>query len=105
MKKRRGKFLDNDRKRAVEMVKSALGDYSSRWAAIKSVSRLIGCSPNTLLDWVHRDDAACREQDAGGISDRERVKALEGEIRELRRINEILRLASACLFSARSTAA
>ena len=70
------------------------------WAAIESISAKIGCVPQTLHEWVrkHEVDAGARP---GTTSDqRERVKALEREVKELRRANEILKLASAFFASA-----
>ena len=84
------------RARAVRMVLENEDDYSSRWAAITSISANIGCVPQTLSRWVKR-----REVDSGSrtgvptdIADK--MKALERENRELRQTNEILRKASAC---------
>jgi transposase-like protein len=70
-------------------------EYESQWAAIKSIAEKIGCTSETLRKWVRQ-----AERDAGkrpGITteERERLKALEREVRELRRANEILRKASA----------
>ena len=73
------------------------GEYPSLWAAIESIAPKIGCVPQTLLDWVKQAEA---EVDAGarpGVSTAEaqRIKDLEREVKELRRANEILKLASA----------
>jgi transposase len=70
-------------------------EYGSQWAAIQSIAGKIGCTAETLRKWVRR-----AERDSGlraGLtsSDRERLKALERENRELKRANEILRKASA----------
>jgi transposase-like protein len=70
-------------------------EYSSQWAAIRSIAEKIGCSPETLRKWVQQ-----AERDVGlrgGLTseDRNRIKELERENRELRRANEILRKASA----------
>ena len=72
-----------------------LGEHESQWAAIGSVSSKIGCSAETLRKWVRQ-----AERDEGArpgltSAERERLKALERENRELRRANEILRKASA----------
>ncbi len=83
------------RERAVRMVFEHQGEHESQWAAIESISAKIGCTAETLRKWVRR-----AERDRGlraGVSsdERERLKVLERENRELRRANEILRKASA----------
>lgn len=83
------------RERAVRMVLEHEREHSSQWAAIRSIAGKMGCSPETLRNWVRR-----LERDEGrrpGLTTEEmqRLKDLEREIRELRRANEILRLASA----------
>ncbi len=83
------------RERAVRMVFEHQVEHESQWAAIESISAKIGCTAETLRKWVRR-----AERDRGlrvGVSsdERERLKVLERENRELRRANEILRKASA----------
>jgi transposase-like protein len=93
--KKSNKFSPEVRERAVRMVLDHRGEYPSLWAAIESIAPKIGCVPQTLNEWVrkHEVDAGARP---GVTSDeRERVKALEREVKELRRANEILKLASA----------
>jgi len=93
--KKSNKFSPEVRQRAVRMVQEHRGEYPSLWAAIESIAPKIGCVPQTLNEWVrkHEVDAGARP---GVTSDeRERVKALEREVKELRRANEILKLASA----------
>jgi transposase len=83
------------RERAVRMVFDHADEHPSQWAAITSISAKIGCAPQTLHAWVARAgrDRGLR---AGPTTDeRERIKALERENRELRQANEILRKASA----------
>ena len=83
------------RERAVRMVLEHQPEYPSQWAAIGSISTKIGCTAETLRKWVRQYE---RDQGLrGGLTsdDRERLKALEKENRELRRANEILRKASA----------
>lgn len=83
------------RERAVRMVFEHEGDYASQWAAIQSISQKIGCTAETLRKWVRRQERDGGRR-AGVTSDeRERLKGLERENRELRRTNEILRKASA----------
>ena len=70
-------------------------DHTSQWAAVGSIAAMIGCTGETLRDWVRQAE---RDQGlrAGPPSDeRERIKLLEREVRELRQANEILRKASA----------
>jgi len=56
---------------------------------------MIGCTPQTLLDWVKRAEVDSGERDGVSTAERERIKALEREVKELRRANEILKTASA----------
>jgi transposase-like protein len=70
-------------------------EYGSQWAAMSSIAAKVGCTAETLRKWVRQS-----EQDQGireGLSsdERERLKALERENRELKRANDILRQASA----------
>ena len=89
------RFAPEVRERAVRMVLEHQGDHGSQWAAIESIAGKIGCSPETLRKWVRQ--AECDEGVRTGLttSERERLKAQEREMFELRRANEILRKASA----------
>jgi len=83
------------KERAVRLVLEHQNEHDSQWAAICSIATKIGCSPETLRSWVRR-----AERDQGlrpGLTtdERQRIKDLERENRELRRANEILRKASA----------
>src|SRR3954454_22110444 len=82
------------RSRSVRMVLEHGADHASQWAAIGSIAAKIGCTGETLRGWGRQ---AGRDQGlrAGPTSERERIKALEREVRELRQANEILRKASA----------
>ena len=83
------------RERAVRMVFDHQGEHGSQWAAIQSIAAKIGCSGEALRNWVRQSERD-RGQRAGPTTDeRERIKALERENRELRQANEILRKASA----------
>ena len=94
-KKHTAKYSPEVRARAVRMVMEHGAEHASQWAAIVSIAAKFGCSAQTLHNWVPQ-----AERDAGaraGLStdERERMKALERENRELRQANEILRKASA----------
>jgi transposase len=83
------------RERAVRMVAEDLHEYSSRWAAIVSIAGKIGCTAESLRRWVHGAKRDSGKRAGLSTSERERVKDLERENRELKRANEILRKASA----------
>src|SRR5918998_4178092 len=95
MTKRTPPYSPEVRERAVRMVFDHQGEHASQYEAIRSIAQKIGCSGETLRHWVRQAE---RDQGlrAGPSSDeRERIKALERENRELRQANEILRKASA----------
>ncbi len=89
------KFSPEVRERAVRMVQEHRGDYPSLWAAVESIAPKIGCVPQTLLDWVKREEVDAGQRDGLSSSERERLKQLERENKELRRANDILKAASA----------
>src|SRR3954452_1803826 len=94
-KKASTKYAPEVRERAVRMVFEHQGEHASQWTAIGSIAAQIGCTAETLRRWVRQAE---RDQGlrAGPTTDeRERIKALEREVRELRQANEILRKASA----------
>lgn len=74
---------------------------TSLWAAIESIAPKIGCVPQTLNEWVKRDQIDTGVRDGITTSEREQMKALEREVKELRKANEILKLASAFLMKLR----
>jgi transposase len=67
----------------------------SLWAATQSIASKIGCTPHTLYEWVRRHEVDTGARDGVTTAEKERVKELEREVKELRRANEILKLASA----------
>ena len=83
------------RERAVRMVREHQGEYPSQWATIHSIATKIGCTAQTLLTWVRQHERDAGLRDGATTAERERIKALEREVRELRQANEILRKASA----------
>ena len=89
------KFSPEVRERAVRMVHEHRGDYPSLWAAVESIAPKIGCVPQTLLEWVKREEVNTGTRDGLSSSERERLKQLERENKELRRANDILKAASA----------
>ena len=95
MNKKSSKFSPEVRERAVRLVREQRGEHSSTWAAFESIAPMIGCTPQTLLDWVKRAEVDSGERDGVSTAERERIKALEREVKELRRANEILKTASA----------
>jgi transposase len=93
--KKQNKFSPEVRERAVRMVQEHRGEYPSLWATIESIAPKIGCVPQTLNEWVRKHEVDTGARDGVTSAERERVKELERENRELRRANEILKLASA----------
>src|SRR5271157_4959607 len=83
------------RSRAVRMVHEHEGDHASQWAAISSIAAKIGCASETLRLWVRQAERDEGKRAGLTTDERERLKALERENRELRQANEILRKASA----------
>ena len=93
--KKQNKFSPEVRERAVRMVLEHRGEYPSLWATIESIAPKIGCVPQTLNEWVRKHEIDTGARDGVTSAERERVKELEREVKELRRANEILKLASA----------
>lgn len=89
------KFSPEVRERAVRLVQEHRDEYRSLWAAVESIAPKIGCTSTTLLDWIKRSEVNNGTRPGVTAEERERLKALEKENRELRRANEILKSASA----------
>ena len=83
------------RERAVRLVLEHEGEYPSQWQAIQSIAAKIGCSPDSLKAWLKRTQIDAGEAPGATTEERERIKALEKENKELRRANDILKTASA----------
>jgi transposase len=83
------------RERAVRMVLEHESAHDSQWAAIRSIATKLGCTPETLRKWVRQSERDNGTRAGLTTNERERLKALERENRELKRANEILRKASA----------
>lgn len=89
------KFSPEVRERAVRMVEEQRGEHESQWAAIVSIAGKIGATPQTLLNWVRQHERDTGQREGTTTAEAKRVKELEREVKELRRANEILKLASA----------
>jgi transposase len=94
-KKTSNRFSPEVRERAVRMVLEHQGDHASQWAAITSIAAKIGCTSETLRNWVRQAERDSGQRSGLTSDERARLRALERENRELRQANEILRKASA----------
>jgi transposase len=83
------------RERAIRLVVDHRDQYTSEWAAITSIADKCGMTPETLRKWIRRDQVDSGSRQGVTTGERERLRALERENKELRRANEILKAASA----------
>jgi transposase-like protein len=84
------KFSPEFRDRAVRMVAECRADHPSLWSAVESIAAKIGC-----MTWVRQHERDTGQREGPTTTDQKRVKELEREVKELRKANEILKLASA----------
>jgi transposase len=89
------RFSPEVRERAVRMVREHQDEHDSQWAAIVSIAEKIGCSAETLRNWVRQAERDQGRRPGLTTEERQRLKQLEREVVELRRANEILKKASA----------
>ena len=92
---RKSKFSPEVRERAVRMVFEHRNEHPSQWACIESIAGKIGCTAQTLDNWVKQHQRDTGQREGLTTAEAQRIKELERENRELRKANEILKLASA----------
>jgi len=92
---RPSKYAPELRERAVRMVFEHAHEHPSQWATIRSVAEKLGCTVEALRRWVRQAERDGGKRPGLTTDERQRLKELEREVRELKRTNEILRLASA----------
>ena len=92
---KQSRYSPEFRERAVRMLLDQQGEYDSQWAAMSSIAAKVGCTAETLRKWVRQAEKDLGVRDGVTSGERDRLKQLERENRELKRANEILRKASA----------
>ena len=92
---RPSRYSPEVRERSVRLVLDQADKHGSQWAAIQSIASKIGCTPETLRRWVRQAEYDSGDRDGLSTSERQRMKELEREVKQLKRSNEILRKASA----------
>ena len=92
---RRSRYSPEVRERAIRMVREHGAEHPSQWSAIASIAGKLGCTAETLRRWVRQAERDAGQRSGLTTDERQRLKELEREVRELRRANEILKKASA----------
>jgi transposase len=92
---KRTRYSPEVRERAVRLFRESVEDHDSEWAALQSIASKIGCAAETLRKWVRQSEIDDGQKAGMSTTERERIRELEREVRELKRANEILRKASA----------
>mgnify|MGYP001828831759 FL=1 len=92
---RSSRYSPEFRERAVRMLLEQQDKYSSEWAAMGAIASKLGCTAETLRKWVRQSEIDQGKREGLSSNERERLKQLERENRELKQANEILRKASA----------
>lgn len=92
---KRNRYSAEVRERAVRMVYEQAPAHPSQWATICSIAEKIGCTPETLRKWLRQAERDAGQRPGLTTDEREELRQLKREVRELKRTNEILRLASA----------
>ena len=92
---KQSRYSPEFRERAVRMLLDQQEEHESQWAAMNSIAAKVGCTAETLRKWVRQSEKDLGLRDGVTSDERERLKTLERENRELKRANEILRKASA----------
>jgi transposase len=91
----RGRYPRELRERAIRLVREHRSEYPSEWATITSIAGKLGIGTEALRLWLRRDETDHQQRPGVTSAERERIRELERENRELRRANEILKAASA----------
>ena len=92
---KRQTYTPEIKERAVRMLIEAYSDYPSTWSAIQAIAPKIGCTPETLRSWHKKHIDQTIPASVQAQSDKERIKTLERENKELKQANEIIRKAAA----------